>query len=76
MPIIESQVDRNSDEFKQNAVKMIPLGRVGKPEDVASAVTVTARMPSLNCVVIAIAITVASVDSTTIGYRPHEGSIR
>jgi 3-oxoacyl-[acyl-carrier protein] reductase len=27
-----------SDEFKQNAVKMIPLGRVGKPEDIASAV--------------------------------------
>src|SRR5713226_8122324 len=27
-----------SDEFKQNAVKMIPLGRVGAPEDVASAV--------------------------------------
>src|SRR5512147_749459 len=27
-----------SDEFKQNAVKMIPLGRVGKSEDVASAV--------------------------------------
>lgn len=28
-----------SDEFKQNAVKQIPLGRVGTPEDVASAVT-------------------------------------
>jgi 3-oxoacyl-[acyl-carrier protein] reductase len=27
-----------SDEFKQNAIKMIPLGRVGTPEDVASAV--------------------------------------
>ena len=27
-----------SDELKQNAVKMIPLGRVGTPEDVASAV--------------------------------------
>ena len=27
-----------SDEFKQNAVKSIPLGRVGLPEDVASAV--------------------------------------
>jgi len=27
-----------SEEFKQNAVKMIPLGRVGKPEDIASAV--------------------------------------
>src|SRR5436309_11150518 len=27
-----------SEEFKQTAVKMIPLGRVGKPEDVASAV--------------------------------------
>jgi 3-oxoacyl-[acyl-carrier protein] reductase len=27
-----------SDEFKQNAVKMIPLGRVGAPEDVAGAV--------------------------------------
>jgi 3-oxoacyl-[acyl-carrier protein] reductase len=26
------------DDFKQNAVKMIPLGRVGSPEDVASAV--------------------------------------
>src|SRR6476620_7904456 len=26
------------DEFKQNAVKMIPLGRVGTPEEVASAV--------------------------------------
>jgi 3-oxoacyl-[acyl-carrier protein] reductase len=28
-----------SDEFKQNAVKMIPLGRVGTPDDVASAVS-------------------------------------
>ncbi|MFY9562142.1 MAG: 3-oxoacyl-[acyl-carrier-protein] reductase [Terriglobales bacterium] len=28
-----------SEEFKQNAVKMIPLGRVGTPEDVASAVS-------------------------------------
>ncbi len=28
-----------SEEFKQNAVKQIPLGRVGKPEDVASAVS-------------------------------------
>jgi len=27
-----------SDEFKQDAVKQIPLGRVGTPEDVASAV--------------------------------------
>ena len=27
-----------SDDLKQNAVKMIPLGRVGTPEDVASAV--------------------------------------
>jgi 3-oxoacyl-[acyl-carrier protein] reductase len=27
-----------SDEFKENAVKMIPLGRVGAPEDVAHAV--------------------------------------
>ncbi len=27
-----------SDEFKQNAIKQIPLGRVGSPEDVASAV--------------------------------------
>ena len=26
------------EEFKQNAVKKIPLGRVGTPEDVASAV--------------------------------------
>ncbi len=28
-----------NEEFKQNAVKMIPLGRVGAPEDVASAVS-------------------------------------
>jgi len=27
-----------SDEFKQNAIKQIPLGRVGTPEDVANAV--------------------------------------
>jgi len=27
-----------SEEFKQNAVKMIPLGRVGTPEDIASAI--------------------------------------
>ena len=27
-----------SEEFKQNAVKMIPLGRVGTPQDVANAV--------------------------------------
>src|SRR5277367_50722 len=27
-----------SDEFRQNALKMIPLGRVGAPEDVANAV--------------------------------------
>jgi len=27
-----------SDEFKQNAIKQIPLGRVGSPEDVAAAV--------------------------------------
>jgi 3-oxoacyl-[acyl-carrier protein] reductase len=27
-----------SDEFKQNALKMIPLGRIGTPEDVSSAV--------------------------------------
>ena len=31
-----------SEEFKQTAVKQIPLGRVGKPEDVASAVCVLA----------------------------------
>ena len=28
-----------SEEFKQSAVKQIPLGRVGTPEDIASAVT-------------------------------------
>ena len=28
-----------NEEFKQNAVKMIPLGRVGTTEDVASAVS-------------------------------------
>jgi len=28
-----------SEEFKQNAVKMIPLGRVGTPEDIANAVS-------------------------------------
>ena len=28
-----------SEEFKQNAVKMIPLGRVGTPEDIAHAVS-------------------------------------
>jgi 3-oxoacyl-[acyl-carrier protein] reductase len=27
-----------SEEFKQNAVKQIPLGRVGKPEDIANSV--------------------------------------
>ena len=27
-----------SDELKQNAVQQIPLGRVGTPEDVASAI--------------------------------------
>src|ERR1700730_18536097 len=27
-----------SDDFKQNALKMIPLGRIGTPEDVANAV--------------------------------------
>src|SRR5205807_501357 len=27
-----------SDEFKQNALKMIPLGRVGTPDDVANAI--------------------------------------
>jgi 3-oxoacyl-[acyl-carrier protein] reductase len=27
-----------SEEFKQNAVKTIPLGRVGAPQDVANAV--------------------------------------
>lgn len=28
-----------SEDFKQNAVKMIPLGRVGTPQDIASAVS-------------------------------------
>jgi 3-oxoacyl-[acyl-carrier protein] reductase len=28
-----------SEELKQSAVKMIPLGRVGAPQDVASAVS-------------------------------------
>src|SRR5512136_2935343 len=28
-----------SEEFKQNAVKMIPLGRVGTPDDIANAVS-------------------------------------
>jgi 3-oxoacyl-[acyl-carrier protein] reductase len=27
-----------ADDFKENALKMIPLGRVGTPEDVANAV--------------------------------------
>jgi 3-oxoacyl-[acyl-carrier protein] reductase len=27
-----------SDEFKENALKVIPLGRIGTPEDVAHAV--------------------------------------
>jgi 3-oxoacyl-[acyl-carrier protein] reductase len=27
-----------SDEFKQTALKMIPLGRVGTPDDIANAV--------------------------------------
>ena len=36
---IETAMTSNlGDDFKQNAVKMIPLGRVGSPEDVASAV--------------------------------------
>jgi 3-oxoacyl-[acyl-carrier protein] reductase len=36
---IETAMTANlGDEFKQNAVKQIPLGRVGSPEDVASAV--------------------------------------
>ena len=33
-----SMTDVLSEEFRQNAVKMIPLGRVGKPGDIASAV--------------------------------------
>jgi 3-oxoacyl-[acyl-carrier protein] reductase len=28
-----------SEEFKQNAVKQIPLGRVGSSDDIANAVT-------------------------------------
>jgi 3-oxoacyl-[acyl-carrier protein] reductase len=36
---IETAMTANlGDEFKENAVKMIPLGRVGAPEDVANAV--------------------------------------
>ena len=36
---IETAMTANlGDDFKQNAVKQIPLGRVGSPEDVASAV--------------------------------------
>jgi len=36
---IETAMTSNlGDDFKQNAVKMIPLGRVGSPEDVANAV--------------------------------------
>ena len=36
---IETAMTSNlGDDFKQNAVNMIPLGRVGSPEDVASAV--------------------------------------
>src|SRR6478672_3173016 len=36
---IETAMTSNlGDDFKQNAVKMIPLGRVGSPEDVAGAV--------------------------------------
>jgi NAD(P)-dependent dehydrogenase (short-subunit alcohol dehydrogenase family) len=31
------------DEFKQTAAKQIPLGRVGSPADVASAVAFLAR---------------------------------
>jgi 3-oxoacyl-[acyl-carrier protein] reductase len=33
-----AMTDGLGDEFKQNAVKQIPLGRVGSPEDVANAV--------------------------------------
>jgi len=33
-----SMTAKLSDEFKQTAVKMIPLGRVGTPEDIANAV--------------------------------------
>src|SRR5207302_7032817 len=36
---IETAMTANlGDEFKQNAMKMIPLGRIGTPEDVAGAV--------------------------------------
>ena len=35
-----------SDEFKQNAVKMVPLGRSGSPEDVAHAVSFLASEES------------------------------
>jgi 3-oxoacyl-[acyl-carrier protein] reductase len=36
---IETAMTSNlGDDFKQNAVKMIPLGRVGSPDDVANAV--------------------------------------
>jgi 3-oxoacyl-[acyl-carrier protein] reductase len=35
-----------SEEFKQNAVKQIPLGRVGTPEDIASAVAFLASEES------------------------------
>jgi 3-oxoacyl-[acyl-carrier protein] reductase len=35
-----------SEEFKQNAVKFIPLGRVGTPEDVANAVAFLASEES------------------------------
>jgi NAD(P)-dependent dehydrogenase (short-subunit alcohol dehydrogenase family) len=36
-----------SEEFKQTAVKQIPLGRVGTPEDVASAVAFLASDEAL-----------------------------
>ncbi len=37
---IETAMTSNlGDDFRQNAAKMIPLGRVGSPEDVAGAVT-------------------------------------
>ncbi|HXR16119.1 MAG TPA: 3-oxoacyl-[acyl-carrier-protein] reductase [Terriglobales bacterium] len=36
--IVTAMTSGFSDEFKQNAVNMIPLGRVGTPEDVANAV--------------------------------------
>jgi 3-oxoacyl-[acyl-carrier protein] reductase len=35
-----------SEDFRQNAMKMIPLGRVGKAEDVASAVAFLASEES------------------------------